>query len=165
MEVNFLGSNPVHFSLSLSEQLKGAQRDLFRPVGHIRAGNQFANLRPMPSMRVPVLRVFMIAVMIMLAVMMMLMVMFVIMILAVPGLFRQHAVLEHIHLGCPNSTAIHRVNLQFSPNPQSHSRFLQKLRGHARVNQRAQKHVSRNSREALNLADFHMVICRGPAVS
>jgi hypothetical protein len=174
MEVNFLRSNPVHFSLGPSEQLKSPQRDFLRPIRQIRGSNQLANLGPMTAMRMSVLRrmrmflpmrVFMLAAMMMPVITMFMVPVVVVVVLVAPGLFGQRAVFEHVHLGRPNPTAIHRVNPQFRPDFQGSRRFLQKFRRHASVNQRTQQHVSGNSREALNLADFHIVVCREPAFS
>jgi len=128
----------------------------------------------MPSVRMSVfrrmrmflpMRVFMLAVLMMFMVMVPMIVLSVIMVLVLPGRLRELAILKHVHLGRPNPAAINRVNPQFRPNLQGRRRFLQKLRRHASVNQRTQQHVSGNSREALDLADFHIDVCREPAFS
>jgi hypothetical protein len=125
----------------------------------------------MPAMHVRMLlgvRMLMVAMRMVVVAVAVLVVMLVVVVLGMFSrlcLFREYAVLQNVHLGRTNSTAIHRVDLQLRPNPQRRRRFLQKLRRHASVDQRTQQHVSGNSREALNLADFHIVICREPAFS
>ena len=168
MEVNRLDGYIVNAGLCLSQEFKGANRQLARWGRKIGFANDFPDggqrssvsmivfLRLPDSMRVTML---MSVSMFVIVLMRMRMAMFS----RIRDCFGANSIDQHFNPGGGDAAAIHTSGAQFGADIQSRNRALQKLKRNAGMDERAQQHVAADSGKALKVGYAHELMKRRPS--
>ncbi len=73
-------------------------------------------------------------------------------------LFGEAAILQHVHFGGRDATAIHGFDLQARAQVERGSGVMQNIGGYTGIKQRSEKHVSRDAGKTIKIRNTHRVV-------
>jgi hypothetical protein len=143
VEVNLVDGDVVDLRFGVAEELKGADGEELDGLCERCGLNESANRGEGTAMHMGMVMLVIVGVAV------------IVFMTGRCGGFGELVTVEDVDLGAGDAAAVHGFNAEGGVEAEGGGSVMQHLRGHARVNQRAEKHVSGDTGEAIKRSDTH----------